>query len=225
MFKLRHRSVRIVRPGKSFGTMYSQDGQDLALLPRLLKSALVNPLIIVDVGANHPIKFSNSYFFERFLAARVLAVDPLEEFSEAWRELRPTAKYVVAAASDRDGETTVMIPQGGDTMFSKVGVASRKLLPNTQWIGRTVPAVTLNSLLDEEKIGRVTLLTLDVEGHELRALKGIDLDRFKGEFVLLENNDDRYFGDERVREYLIDRGYRFEMRIGSLDDLYVRAQN
>ena len=49
-----------------------------------------------------------------------------------------------------------------------------------------VPARTLTSVLDEAAAGRVDFLSLDVEGYELQALNGLDIERFRPRHILVE---------------------------------------
>jgi hypothetical protein len=49
-----------------------------------------------------------------------------------------------------------------------------------------VPVATLSALLDKHGIKRVDLLSLDVEGYELNALKGLDFTQHAPRFMLIE---------------------------------------
>ena len=78
VFRIRHQSV-IYCPEESLDGYYSQDGQDVYLsmllfnkIDKLLASG-VQP-VFVDIGCNHPIKFSNSYFFEKYFKFKSLLV-------------------------------------------------------------------------------------------------------------------------------------------------------
>jgi len=53
----------------------------------------------------------------------------------------------------------------------------------------TVPAKTLSRVLDEQGIGPVDLLSLDVEGYEVQVLNGMDWRRHRPAFLLLEVRD------------------------------------
>ena len=49
-----------------------------------------------------------------------------------------------------------------------------------------VPTRTLTSILDECQVGEIDLLSLDVEGYELQALRGTDLTRYRPKFICVE---------------------------------------
>ena len=53
-----------------------------------------------------------------------------------------------------------------------------------------VPARTLSSLLDDHRIGPVDFLSLDLEGYEASALRGIDFERHRPELLLVEVSRD-----------------------------------
>ena len=50
----------------------------------------------------------------------------------------------------------------------------------------SVPAKTLTAILDEAGAPPIDLMVLDLEGHELEALRGLDLDRLAPSHLLLE---------------------------------------
>jgi hypothetical protein len=75
-----------------------------------------------------------------------------------------------------------------------------------------VPARTLSALIDEAGVGReIDLLSLDVEGAEEAALRGLDLTRHAPRFICVEARDEAAInavlgGRYRVVEVLTDVG-------------------
>ena len=65
-----------------------------------------------------------------------------------------------------------------------------------------VPARTLTSVLEEYKVNRIDLLSLDVEGYEIEVLKGLDFSRFRPLYVVFEDS-----GADDIGEYLRQYGY------------------
>ena len=56
-----------------------------------------------------------------------------------------------------------------------------------------VPARTLESILDEfTNIPQIDFFSLDVEGYELQVLQGLNLDRYKPKYILVEG---RFFDE------------------------------
>lgn len=62
-----------------------------------------------------------------------------------------------------------------------------------------VPAATLSDLWDRYRLGGVDLLSLDVEGFERSALQGLDLERHRPKWMLIEA---RYRAE--IDDYLSD---------------------
>ncbi len=69
--------------------------------------------------------------------------------------------------SDAPGELNLYIPPEAK------GNQSPSMVPVENWQPSPVPVATLDTLLDEQKIDRVDMLKLDVEGHEPRVLAGL----------------------------------------------------
>ncbi len=212
------------RPKKIFGTLYSQSGQDIAVLPYLLKLSEMGINTLIDVGANHPIKYSNTLFFEKYLGMKTFAIEPLHEFLLPWNKYRPNASIVSCAISENDGEAKIKVPKNESNMFSSLTLQSSKGKVNERdWEERVVKTRRLQSILDENNIQRVALLSIDVEGYEMSALKSIDFKKSWFGVIIIENNSDMYFGSNEIRKYLKSKGYIFLMRIGSLDDVFIHA--
>jgi hypothetical protein len=48
------------------------------------------------------------------------------------------------------------------------------------------PTISLNDLFDREGISTINLLSIDVEGHEIAVLTGLDLNRFAPDLIVIE---------------------------------------
>lgn len=70
-----------------------------------------------------------------------------------------------------------------------------------------VPAVTLDKVLKYHKITKIDFLSLDVEGHEMQALDGIDFSTTDITYILVEVNLKDY-SLEDMNEYLAQFGYK-----------------
>jgi len=186
----------------------------------------------VEAGANDGFDQSNTYHLERFRGWRGLLVEPVPElFREAIRE-RPGARVVNCAlvAGDRDGSPISMRYGGlmsivagthGDERDDRSYVAPAFALGLEQEYTFSVPGRTLSSLLDEMDAPEVDLLSLDVEGFEAQALRGLDLDRHAPRFILVEIHDIAV-GRVPIEAVLGDR-YVAVQQLSPLDLLYARA--
>ena len=77
-----------------------------------------------------------------------------------------------------------------------------------------MPARTLTSILDQHRVRRIDLLSLDVEGYELSVLRGLDFDRHAPRYLLVEA---RY--REEIDAFLAPR-YDTVAELGYRDVLY-----
>jgi len=143
----------------------------------------------LEAGAHDGYTQSNTYYLERFRGWSGILVEPIPELRERCAKRRPGSRVVGAAVvgpESSGGEVTLHF---GDLM-SAVGNAGHAA-QGLSVVGRpayevSVPAKTLTEILDETSTRAVDLMVLDLEGHELDALRGLDLDRFAPEHLLLE---------------------------------------
>jgi FkbM family methyltransferase len=207
--------------------LYSQSGQDAFVLSKFFSRIMRPgfPAVFLDVGCNHPVKHSNSMFFETHMGFRVIAVDALPTHRQSWAELRPRAEFILTAVGEREGtlDFEEIVADGSqDDMFSSIRGASRKA-PRANRQVRAVSVEPLTKLLLERGIDDVGIMSLDIEGYEMQALLGLDLTRVKVDILLIENNSDNVLGDDRIRSRMIACGYGFFARIWGMDDVFVRV--
>jgi len=127
---------------------------------------------IVDVGADQPILGSNTYFFEKYLEWNSLCIDGDERVIDTLKSLRKNVVH--SLVSDHDGVTKFkQTPEAGISHISDAG--------NVE-----VQTKTLNTILEEQQITDITLLDIDVEGHELSVCNGLDWDKYKPQIVIIE---------------------------------------
>lgn len=223
LFKIKYPKTKFIRINKTIGTYYSQDGQDIYLSSVLFKIISDDNRInmIIDIGANHPIRYSNSLFFEKYFKFDVIAIDPLKEFENLWKELRPKSEFINVALGESDDVLEIKIPDGGDNMFSSLAVENVKSVYKGGFEYRNVEVVSLKSILEKRNIKEVLFISIDVEGFELEVLKGIDFTKVKIIAFVIENNTKKSFGDDSIRKFLITKGYVYHARIGWLDDVFI----
>ena len=184
----------------------------------------------VDVGCSWPIKANNTYYLEKHLGWTGIGIDALNDYAASWEKKRPNSKFfnfLVAENSEGSGRFYKSELMGFSSTNKKV--ANGSIFPKTKNIrAKTeeiqVPKVCLNDLFDREGIKKIDLLALDIEGHELKALKGLDLQRFSPELIVAETGFD--FKGE-LTKYLIKHGYQKIQRYEPFDEIntyYSRKQ-
>ena len=217
--------MHFLRPYKWGGTFYSQDGQDLILsaiiLPYIDKAMIEK--VFVDVGANHPSRYSNSYFFEKYFNFKTIAIDPQYKYKKMWNEKRKGAEFINAAVGDSEGYVDLQIPKTYD-MFSSIAGTYNKINENEVYETIKVRLTTLAKIFSEKKIKKIGVLSIDVEGYEQKVIDGIDFNECNISVIIVENNYDGYFGSDILRELIVSKGYTFSYRIGWLDDIYIKNE-
>lgn len=71
-----------------------------------------------------------------------------------------------------------------------------------------VPARTLTSILDEANASKIDFFSLDVEGFELNALQGLDFNKYRPEFMLVECLNEQSFHE--INSHIADYYDLFE---------------
>lgn len=185
----------------------------------------------VEAGANDGFTQSNSYWLERFRGWRGILIEPMPTYYEECRVERPDATIVHSALVPDDYEGDSIRMEFGDLMSSVHGAhggphAEREWTKPGLVLGwrdayaADVPARTLSSILDDHGAPEVDLLSLDVEGFEPQALRGLDLDRHTPRWILVEVHD-LDAGRPAIEEVLGDR-YVLDEQASPLDLLYRR---
>lgn len=156
----------------------------------------------VEAGANDGIAQSNTLHFERYRNWRGLLLDPIPALAWRCRAVRPKSLTlnVALGSFEQRGQRIGMtycnlmsVVDGAMTIEEQnahveVGASIQQLEPYRL----SATCVPLSDLIDTYGVGRIDLLSLDVEGHEVQVVKGIDFSRHRPRFMLIEvrNRDD-----------------------------------
>lgn len=152
----------------------------------------------VDLGCAYPHVGSNTAFL-RARGWQGLAVDGNDEFIRFWKDVPRTTFAVAVLAGD---QTAVPF------------VVNRK----NCWISRIerdstaplVPAVSLESLLSMHQIGKIDVLSIDLEGAEYNVLMTLSLRHHWPGIIISEFDTENIGEDWRVMDHLLNTG-RYEL--------------
>lgn len=165
----------------------------------------------VDVGAGDPVRFSNTYCFER-LGWSGLCVDADPTQVEALRDARTCAVEWAAVGA---GSTEIDFLHCEDPDYSTTLDHLPELAAAKGWAVRAtrVPLVPLETLLIRHEIGRIDLLSIDTEGTELDVCSTLDWERRRPRLVVIEYlTDGRPTQEAEVRAYFAELPYRLVHR-------------
>lgn len=166
---------------------YSQEGEDM-ILARLFETKQ-NGGFYVDVGAHHPIRFSNTYLFYK-KGWRGINIDAMPGSMKLFNKLRPRDINIEKAISDKKQVLTYYVfNEPALSGFSKELSEKRDKMSN-YFILKTIEieTTTLEKVLDEYLPAgqEIDFLSIDVEGLDFEVLKSINLNKYKPKVILIE---------------------------------------
>jgi FkbM family methyltransferase len=142
----------------------------------------------LDVGCAWPRRQSNTYYLEEHLGWTGIGVDALPEYAPAWKRDRPDSRFFSYLVTDHSGveATFFRSPATGLSSTDREMASGRFFGAEMDPAEIRVEAITLNDLLDREGVTQIDLVSIDIEGHELTALAGFDIERFRPQLVVIE---------------------------------------
>jgi FkbM family methyltransferase len=204
--------------------LYSQDNQDYIVYENFFKGKKDG--FFCDIGGNHPLKINNTLYFEE-LGWNGIVFEPLPHMATLWAEHRK-AKLYPFALSDSEGIvafTVVKDSTGWEDMLSFVK-DTRDVDYGYETEEIQVKTKIFKEVIEKENIKVIDYLSLDVEGHELNVLKGIDFDKVRINVLTIENNSPKsvLYGDDNIRKIMFKNNYKLWGRMMGLDDIYIHEE-
>lgn len=199
------RSLAKLAVGRGVRTSYSQDGEDL-LVDSLLRKKNGT---YVDVGAYHPILYSNTYAFYR-KGWSGLVVDPNPSLKPLYSFFRPRDRFAEAAVGKAEAQVAYHRFKDGAYNTLSPGEAERWKKENrSPYLGATEVAVRpLRDILHEAGIATVDFLNIDIEGMDIEALESYDWSAPPSAIAIEDNSFDASTPDKSpVFRYLREKGY------------------
>ncbi len=195
-----------VLPSLSRSESYSQCGEDLIVDFALRAMGIEHPTYL-DVGANHPFRFSNTFAFYRRGNSGV-TVEPDPALHRLLSRKRPRDIHInagVGATRRPDAKFFLMSERTLNT-FSE-DEASRHERLGTHRIDevRTVPIVPIGEIIGRYfDVAPPDFLSIDVEGLDAEIVGAIDFERMRPAVICVETIDYNAIGEGRKNSTLID---------------------
>ncbi|MDX2477836.1 MAG: FkbM family methyltransferase [Gammaproteobacteria bacterium] len=165
---------------------YSQEGKDL-ILHRLFEHKTDG--FYVDVGAHHPVRFSNTYLFYR-KGWRGINIDAMHGSMKAFNRTRKRDINLEIPVSDRrETLTYYMFNEPALNGFSSELTRERDGRGDYRLIAQQdITTATLEEILDKHLPDgqEIDFLSVDVEGLDLQALKSSNWEKYRPAYVLAE---------------------------------------
>lgn len=187
---------------------FSQEGEDM-ILARIFHGAPFG--FYVDIGAHHPQRFSNTYYF--YLQGwSGINIDAMPGCMKAFDLERPRDINLELAIGNEEVERDYFIfNEAAFNSFDEELSHSR--VSDVFYITNQVKVVTkkLSTVLDDNLPinQRIDFMSVDVEGLDLEVLKSNDWQRFRPEYVLFESYQKSMESiyDEEIYRFLVNQDY------------------
>ena len=211
---------------------FAQQGEDLIVENILGWFKIFNPTYL-DIGANDPVRDSNTYLFYR-KGARGVLVEPNPVFCDKLRRERPgdgVLQAGIGGATPTEADYYVIRGAAANNTFSKeqADYLTRQYGPGTVEKVIKVPLVPINAVIADNFDGVPNFLSIDTEGMDLTILQSLDFRRYRPHVVCVETlvpetgvPDETILSLMRSKDYSI-RGATFVNTIFLANELLERV--
>ncbi|WP_205945216.1 FkbM family methyltransferase [Pedobacter hiemivivus] len=181
---------------------YSQEGED-GILSRVFGNRQDG--FFVDVGAHHPIRFSNTYkFYEN--GWRGINIDACPGSMEPFNRIRPLDINLEIPVSNLKEKMPFYVFNETALNTFSLELANEYQKKDSYWIDKTVvmETSTLASILDDHLPANqeIDFLSIDAEGFDFQILISNNWTKYKPKVVLIEC-------DLSIAEFMDSDLYRF----------------
>jgi hypothetical protein len=203
-------------------TFYGLEGIDCLLLSIFRD---VEKGFYIDVGANHPEIISNTYAF--YLKGwSGICIDGNVQLATQWKSKRPNDHFLTKLLSDKikDVEYTIYPDNTISTINQDSKLRYDQRFKSSDIIIQSVQTDTLQNIIDNFCIiDEIHLLSVDIEGEELNALRGLDFEKNAPGVVVVEIKNLSLYNlkENDVFNFLMSKGYVMICKL-LLDAVFVK---
>ncbi len=206
--KTKARSLLGLDPNYRPNLCFAQDGEDL-ILDRLLERQANG--FYVDVGAHHPVRFSNTYMFYR-RGWRGINIDAEPGSMRPFVQHRPRDINIECGVAGHSGTMTYYrFNEPALNTFDEAEAQFKDKAPYCLVEKLAVPVRRLDEILDQYlPLGQqIDFMSVDVEGKDYEVLASNDWTRFRPKYILAETLRTELLKMEQcpVVQLMLDMGY------------------
>lgn len=191
---------------------YSQDGEDM-ILKAFYENRKGYKGFYVDIGAHHPVRYSNTYYFYN-KGWRGINIEPTPTAIKPFKVLRSRdINLNIGVGAVRDNLTFYCFNEPALNTFSEEVAMSVDQKDNKYKIKQRVKVevLPLRDILDSYLPAgvKIDFMSVDVEGLDFEVLKSNDWDKYSPEYLLVEGHlefEDIFSYD--IYQYLQERNYK-----------------
>ncbi|WP_292780608.1 FkbM family methyltransferase [Methylophilus sp. UBA6697] len=195
---------------KKYSHYYAQEGEDI-ILARIFDRK--NSGFFVDIGAHHPTRFSNTYYFYKNLNWAGINVEPNPDAIQLFRLQRPRdINLNLGVASKNATLEFYQFDEPALNTFSKSMFEERLSHTPYKHVGtKNVQVSPLSEILAHNlpKNTKIDFMTIDVEGLDLEVLESNDWKLYRPDWVLVEelNLDNIENLDFKIHNFMKTKNY------------------
>ena len=182
---------------------YSMDGEDIFIINYFKNK---NNGFYIDVGCYHPLHRNNTFLLHKNGWSGI-NID-IHQFSiDLFNYLRPDDVNLNCAVSNLNG-VTKMFYQKKLSQLSTIDEKQAKIAFQGNIKTSEIKCFTLDAILEKLKFNdkKIDLLDIDVEGADLKVLKGFTIEKFKPELICVEIHEKEIKNSE-IYKYLSNFSY------------------
>ena len=198
---------------------FSQEGEDL-VLNKLLGNKPNG--FYIDIGANHPIRFSNTWFFYK-KGWRGINIEPNPDMIKHLGEYRPHDLNLNIGISNEKGNLDYY-------MFNEPALNTFSEYERDQYLQKSeyflekemkVEVDTLENVFNKNNITRdqvIDFMSIDAEGFDLKVLQSFDISVYTPKVILIEILEIKSIIDvvhNDIYIYLTSKNYYLYLRTGN----------
>lgn len=165
---------------------YSQEGEDM-ILRRLFEKQQTG--FYVDVGAHHPKRFSNTYFFYK-KGWRGINIDAMPNSMKLFNKIRPRDINIEKPVSDKKQTLTYYAFNEPALNGFSESISNQRDGKNGCFVESTqeIETETLKRILESylPVNEQIDFLSIDVEGLDFMVLQSNDFNKYKPKVILIE---------------------------------------
>ena len=198
---------------------FAQEGEDLVL--NKIFGNQSNGFFI-DIGANHPVRFSNTWFFYK-KGWRGVNIEPNPEMFKLLQQYRPHDLNLNIGISDEKGMLNYF-------MFNEPALNTFSEYERDQYLQKSeyflenemeVEVDTLENIFKKNNISRnqaIDFMSIDAEGFDLKVLQSFEISLFTPKVILIEILEINSIVDvihNDIYVYLTSKSYYLYLRTGN----------
>jgi len=172
---------------------YGQHGEDY-LVNRIFNGKKNG--FFVEIGCLDGIDYSNTYFFEQ-AGWKGICVEAHNDFITKLKTNRKNSTIIHCAVGEKNIDDVVFYANkiGSLSTLDKKEEARWEKNYKEFFTGfeeQHVPMRTLTNIFDEQQVKEIDFISLDIEGYEVQALTGLDLNKYRPRLFIIEYKDEEH---------------------------------